>query len=192
MPPKRHFILFNPSFSQIMITITKRYGTLSPATTNELGETGPSKCSLTVFLCAAEAFFGLLYSALCAAIFFGKITRVQSHASLFFCNAVCVQYLGDSNCFKDTIDDSYRSALNEKEEREETVDQIDGNMHNRKSQVERMSDCPILKFQVVNEVSSNVSVYVNSTVETHKNLLCHITCILSLQTTRAARWWMQQ
>lgn len=45
-----------------------------------------------VFLSTLEAFSGLLYAGMCAAILFGKVNRVQSHAHLTFANAVCLQY----------------------------------------------------------------------------------------------------
>ena len=62
---------------------------------NGLGEendTEPYQCSLVVTLCTMEAFLGLLYAGMCAAILFGKVNRVQSHANVIFANSVCVQY----------------------------------------------------------------------------------------------------
>ena len=35
---------------------------------------------------------GLLFAGMCAAILFGKVNRVQSHANIIFSNAVCLQY----------------------------------------------------------------------------------------------------
>jgi len=54
--------------------------------------TEPGQCSWVVFLCTAEAFLGLLYAGMCAAILFGKVNRVQSHANIVFSNSVCLQY----------------------------------------------------------------------------------------------------
>jgi hypothetical protein len=54
--------------------------------------TEPHQCSWVVFLCTAEAFLGLLYAGMCAAILFGKVNRVQSHANIVFSNSVCLQY----------------------------------------------------------------------------------------------------
>ena len=59
-------------------------------------------CSGVVLLCTFEAFLGLIYAGMCAAILFGKVNRVQSHAHLSFANAVCLQYEEvDNNLFVD-------------------------------------------------------------------------------------------
>jgi hypothetical protein len=55
-------------------------------------ETEPHHCSWVVTLCTLEAFLGLLYAGMCAAILFGKVNRVQSHANIVFSNSVCLQY----------------------------------------------------------------------------------------------------
>ena len=54
--------------------------------------TEPYQCTWVVFLCTAEAFLGLLYAGMCAAILFGKVNRVQSHANIVFSNSICLQY----------------------------------------------------------------------------------------------------
>ena len=59
---------------------------------SNLSDTHPRNCAWVVTLCTTEAFFGLLFAGMCAAILFGKVNRVQSHANLFFSNAVCLQY----------------------------------------------------------------------------------------------------
>lgn len=45
-----------------------------------------------MFLCTLEAFIGLLYAGMCAAILFGKVNRVQCHAPVEFANPVCLLY----------------------------------------------------------------------------------------------------
>ncbi|KAL7493482.1 hypothetical protein ACHAWT_006030 [Skeletonema menzelii] len=55
-------------------------------------ETEPHHCTWVVTLCTVEAFLGLLYAGMCAAILFGKVNRVQSHANIVFSNSVCLQY----------------------------------------------------------------------------------------------------
>ena len=55
-------------------------------------ETEPHHCTWVVTLCTVEAFMGLLYAGMCAAILFGKVNRVQSHANIVFSNSVCLQY----------------------------------------------------------------------------------------------------
>ena len=63
-----------------------------PKGLGEEQDTDPYQCSLVVTLCTMEAFLGLLYAGMCAAILFGKVNRVQSHANVIFANSVCVQY----------------------------------------------------------------------------------------------------
>ena len=75
---------------------TVGYGNTYTSTGNDLiakdGTTKAHECLWVVFICNAEAFFGLLYAGMCASILFGKVNRVQSHAKLIFANAVCLQY----------------------------------------------------------------------------------------------------
>lgn len=59
---------------------------------SNLGRTKPNHCAWVIFLCTSEAFLGLLFAGMCAAILFGKVNRVQSHANIIFSNAVCLQY----------------------------------------------------------------------------------------------------
>jgi len=59
---------------------------------SNLGDTKPHHCAWVVLLCTSEAFLGLLFAGMCAAILFGKVNRVQSHANIIFSNAVCLQY----------------------------------------------------------------------------------------------------
>jgi len=56
-----------------------------------------ASCSWIVFLCTAESFVGLLYAGMCAAILFGKIGRIQSHAQITFSDAICIQYKYEPN-----------------------------------------------------------------------------------------------
>ena len=61
---------------------------------------------------------GLIYAGMCAAILFGKVNRVQSHAHLTFANAVCLQYESvDVHQFVD--DDSTDSDCEDFEEVED-------------------------------------------------------------------------
>ena len=73
---------------------------------SNLADTHPRKCTWVVTLCTTEAFFGLLFAGMCAAILFGKVNRVQSHANLIFSNAVCLQY--EEINFDDDDDESER------------------------------------------------------------------------------------
>jgi hypothetical protein len=67
-------------------------GNFQPNGPNGELSTEPIQCTWVVFLCTAEAFLGLLYAGMCAAILFGKVNRVQSHANIRFANSVCLQY----------------------------------------------------------------------------------------------------
>jgi len=130
------------------------------STASDFGDTKPEHCSLVVFLCTTEAFGGLLYAGMCAAILFGKVNRVQSHANLIFSNAVCLQYEEMDDDVPEDNMDSERSrgpttpvpipALEDEENQlpmskmpqsQKFIDQFNGN--------------PILKFQVVNELCNS-------------------------------------
>mmetsp|Transcript_557 Transcript_557/g.1713 ORF Transcript_557/g.1713 Transcript_557/m.1713 type:complete len:323 (+) Transcript_557:1220-2188(+) len=49
------------------------------------------QCIFLVFLSTTESFVGLLYAGMCAAILFGKVGRIQSHAQVKFSNSICIQ-----------------------------------------------------------------------------------------------------
>jgi len=68
---------------------TVGYGMIYTSTGTDYGDQG--HCSLIVFLCTTESFVGLLYAGMCAAILFGKVGRVQSHAQVKFSHALCVK-----------------------------------------------------------------------------------------------------
>ncbi len=92
---------------------------------------------------------------MCAAILYGKVNLTQSHANIMFSNSVCIQYEEEEDEIEDDeegsdwipifIDDDVVAAAVAKDEeskKEESkfVDQYNG--------------CPILKFQVVNELAN--------------------------------------
>ena len=115
-------------------------------------------CSGVVLLCTFEAFLGLIYAGMCAAILFGKVNRVQSHAHLSFANAVCLQYEEvDNNLFvDDDASDSDCDGCGTLEEEDGENDKVEPSLKLVKSNssfVEQFSGCPVLKFQVVNDVS---------------------------------------
>lgn len=84
---------FGDAFAMSWTTFTTvGYGNVYTATGNDLGTLESQNCSGTVFLGTLESFMGLIYAGMCAAIMFGKVNRVQSHAHLTFANAVCLQY----------------------------------------------------------------------------------------------------
>jgi len=84
---------FSDAFALSWTTFTTvGYGMTYTATSTDFGDVKPSKCTMVFFLCTVEAFMGLLFAGMCAAILFGKVNRIQSHANIIFCNAVCLQY----------------------------------------------------------------------------------------------------
>jgi len=143
---------------------TVGYGMTYTSTASDFGGTAPHQCSLVVFLCTTEAFGGLLFAGMCAAILFGKVNRVQSHANLIFCNAVCLQYEeADDYCQENNIDSERSQGLStpvapcpvpipvlKDEENQLSVEKHKWPQSVRF--VDQFNGCPILKFQVVNEL----------------------------------------
>jgi TATA-binding protein-associated factor Taf7 len=68
---------------------------------------------------------GLLFSGLSAAISFGKVNRVQSHANIMFANAVCLQYEETFPVDDDDDDDDDDDEDDEEEDDEEEDDDDD-------------------------------------------------------------------
>ena len=69
---------------------TVGYGAVYPATGNEYGK--QFDCIWITIITTTESFIGLLYAGMCAAILFGKIGRIQSHAQVRFSDAICIEY----------------------------------------------------------------------------------------------------
>jgi len=151
---------FTDAFALSWTTFTTvGYGNTYPATGTDLVITS-AHCSAVVFLCTFESFLGLIFAGMCAAILFGKVNRVQSHAHITFANAVCLQYeelhtniLIDSDASDSDCDDSEVDAdtsvkgdskCEVKENRRKTL--------NRADFMDQFWGCPVLKFQVVNDL----------------------------------------
>lgn len=83
--------------------------------------TEPAQCTWVVFLCTAEAFLGLLYAGMCAAILFGKVNRVQSHANIMFANSVCLQY-EEVEDYDEDVEDIVGDVGGEEDDDDEEVD----------------------------------------------------------------------
>ena len=71
---------------------------------------------------------GLIYAGMCAAILFGKVNRVQSHAHVTFANVACLQYEDvDADQFVDDdssdsdCDDALEQVVEEEEAEEENT-----------------------------------------------------------------------
>ena len=138
---------------------------------SNLGDTKPNHCAWVVLLCTSQAFLGLLFAGMCAAILFGKVNRVQSHANIIFSNAVCLQYEEIVD-----VDEGVYSANerdNQNSTRVENANNADPNVAPKSGDEENQfmniaaspsdeewkfmdefNGCPVLKFQVVNEFSN--------------------------------------
>eukprot|EP00984_Skeletonema_dohrnii_P005747 scaffold2034_cov113-Skeletonema_dohrnii-CCMP3373.AAC.8 len=125
----------------------------------------PGQCSWVVFLCTAEAFLGLLYAGMCAAILFGKYEEVE-------------EFDEDEDEEDNAVVDEVEVQVDEFEEQggsnklnlsaiempiEEEMDEenpltVDTTMNQSQSPLEesafidQFNGCPVLKFQVVNEL----------------------------------------
>ena len=169
---------FSDAFALSWTTFTTvGYGMTYTSTGGDFGTTAPHKCSWVVFLCTSEAFLGLLFAGMCAAILFGKVNRVQSHANIIFCNAVCLQYEEIGDDYPDESEHvreserSYAGGLTPApyggltpvqqpvvlpipalaDDDEENAINLSQSYEEQKF-VDQFNGCPILKFQVVNEL----------------------------------------
>ena len=157
---------FSDAFALSWNTFTTvGYGMAYTSTSTDLGDVKPSKCTLVILLTTVEAFTGLLFAGMCAAILFGKVNRIQSHANIIFCNAVCLQYeemeeeedlgdIGDSrhpNLLLNSIpmvpEFDVESAPAPPQDQ---VNALKGNPETPRF-MDQFDGCPVLKFQVVNE-----------------------------------------
>ena len=108
-----HLAIYFISILNIAYLCANRYGNVYTATGEDLGDYAPENCTPIIFICTLESFSGLIYAGMGAAILFGKVNRVQSHAHLTFSNTICLQYAevdldfvdedsDDSDCKSDT------------------------------------------------------------------------------------------
>lgn len=144
---------------------TVGYGNIYTATGNDLDTTQPESCSGIIFLCTLESFLGLIYAGMGAAILFGKVNRIESHAHLTFANSVCLQYAEVDSDFvdEDSSDSDCESVGSGIEEEGDEETQTNGRPSvtrgsklktrmPRKSFMEKYKGCPVLTFQVVNDL----------------------------------------
>lgn len=96
-------------------------------------EPNHGNCTWVVFLCTTESLIGLLYAGMCAAILFGRVSRVQSHAQVLFSNPICIEY---------------GEALHD----EHALSSTDGKINGENDML--LNECPTLKFQLVNELAN--------------------------------------
>lgn len=123
---------FEISFSLSWTTFsTVGFGTVSPP--EEHG------CSGIRYLLAIEAFIGVLYSGYCGAIYYSKVSRTISQASVTFSSAICLHY-GEG--IERSTFRNFQSV--EEEDAVAADDESKGNSNN---------GYPYLELRIVNDVS---------------------------------------
>ncbi|KAL7545275.1 hypothetical protein ACHAWF_008623 [Thalassiosira exigua] len=155
---------FGDAFTLSWTTFTTvGFGNVYTATGNDFNIYEDKHCAGIIALCTLEAFLGLLYAGVCTSILFGKVNRIQSHAHLTFANAVCLQY-EEVELNSELVDgDMTDSDLEERDEGDK--ESIMGNTRGPISNLtvhlvaqsgymfkKKYKGCPILKFQVVNDL----------------------------------------
>jgi hypothetical protein len=136
---------------------------------SNLADTKPSHCTWVVFLCTSQAFLGLLFAGMCAAILFGKVNRVQSHANIIFANAACLQYeeivdeeedevsergVNQHPSPADNVNNAVSDLAPHAEDEENQLDSAAYPPQEDMKFVDQFNGCPVLKFQIVNEFSN--------------------------------------
>lgn len=122
---------FEMSFSLSWTTLsTVGFGTVSPPAYNG--------CMGIRFLCAIEAFVGVLYAGFCGAILFAKVMMLHAQAHVTFSSAICLQ-------FGEGVSDS---PLDIDQCLSKDDDQVD--VFNEAREV-LIQPCPFLEFRVVND-----------------------------------------
>jgi len=154
--------VFSDAFSLSWTTFTTvGYGNVYISSGNDFGTNQKAvHCSPVVALCTCEAFIGLLYAGLCGAILIGKVSRTQSRALLTFANAICLQYKEQEDEFVDDYStDSDVESVSDEEDLGDDYGKNSSVKHmslRPTSNVCRLKGCPVLKFQVVNDLSNKV------------------------------------
>ncbi len=160
---------------------TVGYGSIYIATGNDGDDdqpVSPMDCLLITLLSTAESFIGLLYAGICTAIMFGKIGRIQSHAQVTFSDAICVEYgtieeednaaasstrvnidvsewasSSTSRAFETMIEEEGDEDLSEDENDYVPKQKIQPPRPQAAIRVRKKILCPVIKFQLINEVS---------------------------------------
>lgn len=116
------------------------YGLAYPATSYNHKDI--NECMLISMVTAFEAFVGVLYSSLCAALMFAKISRVQSFAQVTFSDPIVIRY-GTGIVADDDDDD---------DDRDDNDD--DGGNAGNTNPTDIRIPCPVLEFRVFNRLDS--------------------------------------
>lgn len=92
------------------------------------------KCSLITFVVSWEAYVGVLFSSICVAVMFAKLSRIQSFAQVTFSDPIVVRF-GPGVSVEDKDDESDASEEAEPQTR---------------------TPCPLLEFRINNRLNSLV------------------------------------
>jgi len=130
---------------------TVGYGIIYPTTSADVPD--QKACTGIKFLCSLEAFVGILYSGLCGAILFGKVSRIQSFAQVLFSDPIVVRY--GSGVAEDIDEGAFNfeeemRAEQKKEDLEEGV-QTRGDVWKPRN---KNIQCPVLEFRIVNRLNN--------------------------------------
>lgn len=94
---------------------------------------------------ALEGFFGVLIASLCSAIFFAKVSRIQSFAQVDFSEVVCIRYGYGLNEENPNSQKPAVAATFQMDLEDEASSAID-------LEVDLKLPCPILEFRLVNRM----------------------------------------
>ena len=114
-----------------------RYGMAYGGTAGQQPDHG--RCTGVILILTTEALVGLLYSGMCAAILFGKVNRVQSHAPVLFSHALCVMY--SENCLDEEENDTLE-RLAEINDQNEQMENFENEVVTEQTPVEMVSQKP--------------------------------------------------
>jgi len=123
---------------------TVGYGSTYPALSHE--NDNPSNCMLITVICSLESFIGVLYSGFCGAILFGKVLRIQSHASVMFSDPIVIRY-GSG-----VADPNYASDDEDAELGFVGGDDLDVADRQEPLKTHSTIPCPVLEFRIVNRL----------------------------------------
>jgi len=131
---------------------TVGYGHIYPALVE--GNDQSSTCGWIISICAIEAFLGVLYAGLCAAILFAKIYRVQAMATVRFSKALTITYGGvhEAETKKKMRAEAVRT-LSQTES--ELAPRVDGNPPQAVINDEEMNNSALIAFPVLSILMVN-------------------------------------
>jgi hypothetical protein len=120
--------------------VLQGYGAIQPVIPNKVGDCLP----ITITM-ALEGFFGVLIASLCSAIFFAKVSRIQSFAQVDFSDVVCIRFghgLNDETPIGNNPTVATTFATHMEDESSSTIN----------VEMDTKFPCPILEFRLVNRM----------------------------------------